>query len=91
MRPLGREQRRLLLALASPSMLLLTPPDRTVRSLIARGLVKEELNCCRITPRGVYAVADEYRAGRLDEFMTKVPPAKSAIRTKQTKENRNEQ
>jgi len=88
MRPLGTQQRKLLLALASPAMLQLTPPCAVTRSLIRRGLLTEVHGGARITPAGMRAVADEYEAGRLDGFMTKVPPKQHARHAAKTRKGR---
>jgi hypothetical protein len=71
-RPLGKRQRELLLTLASPSRVMIVG-DALTASLVRRGLLaaRDNGDWCRITPAGMRALADEYEAGRLDEFFTK--------------------
>jgi hypothetical protein len=71
-RPLGTQQLKLLLAMGSPSLIMLTPPDRVAQSLIDRGYAGDWRNGgTRITPAGMRALADAYEAGLLEQFMSK--------------------
>lgn len=73
MSPLGHNQLRTLLFMASPGSLLVTPADKVVQSLERRGLVGpfHRLNGCgtRITPNGMRALADAFEAGELNQFL----------------------
>ena len=68
---LGPEQLRTLMMMASPSSILVTPPDRCVRSLEKRGLVApfKGDKGRRITPTGMRVLADAFETGKLDQFM----------------------
>lgn len=72
MRFLGAKQLELLLFLAKPGSILMTPADRVVLSLERRGLLKpyKRVDGCGtvITPNGMRALADAYEAGRLRQF-----------------------
>lgn len=77
MRPLGKHQLERLMALASPSRLMVVG-DKVSASLVKRGLLSEYLPgrpdaWHRITPAGMRALADAFEAGHLDQFM-KFPP-----------------
>jgi hypothetical protein len=77
MRPLGKLQLERLLALASPSMLLVVGDDLS-DSLIKRGLLKPRLRrrpeaFHGITPAGLRVLADAYEAGQLKQFMKPFP------------------
>ena len=72
MRPLGKEQLRIMLAMGSPSMLLVTPPGRSEKALVKRGLLsRTKGGAHRITPAGMRALADAFEAGKLEQFMRK--------------------
>jgi hypothetical protein len=72
MRPLGTQQLKLLLAMGSPSLLMVTPRDRVANSLLDRGYVRDVDNGgTRVTPAGMRALADAYEAGLLDQFERK--------------------
>jgi hypothetical protein len=77
MRPLGKLQLELLLALASPSMLRVVGDDIS-QSLVKRGLLKPRFRTSPdafhgITPAGMRALADAYEAGKLKPFMKPFP------------------
>lgn len=65
---IGKEQLRLLILLGSPSMLMVTPPDKSARGLIKRGLLRDDKGT-RITPLGLRALADELEAGRVEQYL----------------------
>jgi hypothetical protein len=68
---LGKNQLKLLMAMGSPSMLLMTPCTGEAKSLERRGLVASYRGggATRITPAGMRALADAYEAGQLEQFM----------------------
>lgn len=81
-RPLGPRQLEVLLLLASPTTLLLTP-DHAARSLVGRGLLaRERLDCeaLRITPAGLRQLADEMEAGRLPAAIERIKARVAAQR-----------
>jgi len=77
MRPLGKLQIERLMALASPSMLLIVG-DAVSKSLVKRGLLVPKFPDTPeafhvITPAGMRTLADAYETGKLDQFMKKFP------------------
>ena len=76
---LGHHQLSLLMAMGSPSMILVTP-DRIARSLQKHGLIApwRDAGALRITPAGMRALADAYEAGALEQFMRPLAPPKAA-------------
>lgn len=77
-RPLGNNQLRQLFALACPGMILIVADDRLSQSLLKRGFtkpidVKRPDRAHRITPAGLRALADALEAGKLEQFMRKLP------------------
>ncbi len=76
-RPIGKRQLELLLSLASPSLMLVVG-DGLSASLVQRGLLQPRYRdkpdaFHGITPAGLRALADNFEAGRLDQFMKALP------------------
>lgn len=85
MRPLGKLQLERLMALASPSCLMIVG-DKVSTSLVVRGFLKPNFAdrpeaWHRITPAGMRALADAFEAGKLDQFMKTFPPKREAAET----------
>jgi hypothetical protein len=82
---LGRNQLKLLMAMGSPSMLLMTPCTGEAKSLERRGLIDRYNGgeARRITPAGMRALADAYEAGELEQFMHKPATPTEAGETKE--------
>lgn len=77
-KPLGKLQLECLMALASPSCMLIVGTSVS-KSLVKRGLLKANFAdnpdaWHRMTPAGLRALADAYEAGQLEQFMRKFPP-----------------
>lgn len=77
-RPLGKLQLELLMALASPSCLMIVG-NGVSKSLVDRGLLKPNFAdkpeaWHRITPNGLRALADAYETGRLEPLIKPFPP-----------------
>lgn len=70
-RRIGRKQADLLSFAASPAMMLLTP-GAVSRSLVKRGLMREEApgGACCITPAGLRALAGALDEGVIDDAFT---------------------
>lgn len=66
----GKNQLQILIMLGSPATLLLAP-DRLVRGMVSRGLLRERApgKACCITPAGLRRLADEMQAGRVDDAL----------------------
>lgn len=85
-RPLGKLQLERLLALASPSMLLVVG-DEISAALIKRGFIKPRFRRSpeafhRITPAGMRVLADAYEAGQLKQFMKPLRKRRTSPRSR---------
>ena len=65
---LGKHQLQMLIMLASPTCVLLTP-GRSEAGLVKRGLLKEREpgRACTITPAGLRALAEAMEAGLIED------------------------
>jgi hypothetical protein len=70
---IGKNQLCMLITLASPTMLLLTP-GKAEAAMVRRGLLREREpgGALAITPAGLRALADEMEAGRVDDAMARM-------------------
>lgn len=68
---IGKQQLSLLMFLAGPDRLMVTPRDSVARSLVARGLLADDRGGTRITADGLRALANEMDAGRVAAFLAR--------------------
>lgn len=67
---IGKDQLRMLIVLASPTCILLTP-NRSSAGMVKRGLLwMDEHGGCCIAPAGLRVLADEMEAGRVADALT---------------------
>ncbi len=67
---IGKNQLETLIALGSPTRLLLVP-GRAEKGLVVKGLLREREpgKACCISPAGLRVLADEMEAGRVDDAL----------------------
>lgn len=75
---IGTRQLETLIVMGSPAVLAL---GNCHRNMIARGLLADEGGTCRITAKGLRALADEMEAGRVGEAIERMKQAAKAART----------
>lgn len=93
---IGKDQLETLIALGSPTCLLLTTSGRGTAGLVKKGLLREREpgRACCITPAGLRVLADEMEAGRVEDALERIKKevaarkAKMAEREKQWKAQR---
>lgn len=66
---IGNRQLRLLVLLACPDRMMVTPRDSVARSLLKRGLLADDKGGTRITADGLRALAAEMDSGKVAAFL----------------------